>query len=394
MKTFKEYLYEANYMKYLKRNKNLTNDQRKEINTYFSKINTQAGSKIDWQSRKIRDWTYDDFMDLKLKYKSGIKSSDKINCRKIKVPGKEGEDYIRLILKQNDFCAFIPLNHETAQFMNTKKFGGCQGEWCIGDTRTGVNWNDHVIHNGEVPVYVFNKYSKWVVMIQEGNKTYDVWNIDNDPTKTYEGIPGFSIRKNLLTPKLKRLYDEARIMMEEGNEDIEPPEEAVDDYNRLVSDIEDAREEYEKLSLDYYEENKNIKKDTLEKYERILDDLKKELKNSTEEDEKIEIEEQIDDIIDDIERIENMDISEMYYEDDIDWTDDPYSEDYAIENTDWVIADRLKLDYPDYFDYAEEFGATVTDEFREAVMMYQLEGGRPGESIENIFADYGFPTNL
>ena len=399
MKTFKEYLYEANYMKFLKRNRNLNDEQRKEINDYFSRVNTQAGSKIDWQSRKIRDWTYDDFMDLKLKYKSGIKSSDKINCRKIKVPGKEGEDYIRLILKQNDFCAFIPLNYETAQFMNTKKFGACQGEWCIGHTKTPSYWNSHVIKNKEVPVYVFNKQSKWIVMIQKGNKTYDVWNLDNNPTKIHEGIPGFSIRKNLLTPRLKKLYDEARELMQKGEIDTEA---ATDDYNQLITDIEDARNKADSVEIQYYDTLQDIKDTTFGEYEKEQREVKEEIDElESDKEEKEELIDELENEIIDLET-EYEDLESVYEDDEDDDIEVRMSdiESEIKEKTDEIASlendiSYIKSEIEDandrYYDYEYILDAIENAELSELDNVPGVDWSSQIPTIEDFYDDIDIP---
>ena len=46
MKSFVNYLAESSYMRFLKKNKGLTDADRKEINNYFTKTNTQAAAEI------------------------------------------------------------------------------------------------------------------------------------------------------------------------------------------------------------------------------------------------------------------------------------------------------------------------------------------------------------
>ena len=84
MKTFKDYINESNYTKYLKQNKNLSPKQVKELNDYFSKENQQAGSNILWQSKKTKEMTYQDFANIMIDYKSGFKEKMKV-MRKIRL---------------------------------------------------------------------------------------------------------------------------------------------------------------------------------------------------------------------------------------------------------------------------------------------------------------------
>jgi hypothetical protein len=210
MKSFKTYLLEADYMRFLKINNNLSNSEKNEINRYFSKENPQAGSTIDWQDKNIRKWTYDDFENIKMQYKSGMKKSGKLKCDKVKIKGLSKYEYVNVRMPSKDFCAFIPLTFEAAQVMNTRKLGVCSGPWCIGHSSTPYHWNEEVIGGEQVPIYVVNDTSKWVVMIHPHNKNYDVWSVENDFYKKHMGIPGFSIRKNLLSPKQKEMYEKIR----------------------------------------------------------------------------------------------------------------------------------------------------------------------------------------
>lgn len=209
------FLAEADYTRFLKKNRNLSKAQQKEINDYFSKENNQAGAtigtEIGWQSKKIKNMSYDDFLDIMIDYKSGRR----IALKAPKIKGKKNEDFIHLKIKNKDFLAYIPLNWKTAKFMNTDKFGVCQGDWCIGSTVSSVHWKIEVIKKGQIPIYLISRESKWVVMINKNNKT-DVWSLDNDPNDIDQEIPGFNINRELFTSSLKKLYDEVRQHIKEN----------------------------------------------------------------------------------------------------------------------------------------------------------------------------------
>jgi len=269
--------------RFLKKNKNLTPAQVKELDKYFTQVNRQASNDFirrygNWDSKKVRNLTYDDFKSFQAEYKSGLKNAKKMKCKSIekKIPGTAGDDYVHVVIPDKRFCAFIPLNHETAQFMNTRKFGVCSGDWCIGSTLTAYHWNDEVLEQQQVPIYVLNNESKWVVMIHDGNRTYDVWNIDNDPNKVKEGIPGFSIRKNLLSSKQKKMYDELRSYYFEEADTTVDIEDAERDYNKLITDIETAHDEWNKNVEEFYETNERIRVDTIEKYRKEEERLENE----------------------------------------------------------------------------------------------------------------------
>jgi cell division protein FtsB len=289
-------------MRFLKKNKNLSKEQREKINKYFTVTNRQAVNDFiakygQWDTKAVRNLTYNDFYDFMTQYKSGIKANKKINCKSIRVPGKPGEDYIRVIMPTKDFCAFIPLNYETAKYMNTRKFGVCSGPWCIGHSETSYHWNDEVIDNKQVPVYVLNKFGKWVIMIQEDNNSWDVWDVDNDPNKTHIQIPGFDVKKNLLSSKQKRMYDEIRDEFYSDYEEEEIPESVIDSYNSLVADIEAAHTDYQNAQEEFYDTNYRIKRETKRKYEREIVEL---------EEEERELEERKDSLEDEIEDIEGF----------------------------------------------------------------------------------------
>ena len=207
MKTFKAYLNEANYTRFLKQNKNLSPEQVKKLNDYFSKENRQAGAEIDWQTMKIATMTYNDFENIIIGYKSGFIKEMKVN-----IPGKKGEDYWKVNLNNKKFLAYIPLNYETAKFLNSKKYGTVATGHCIGWGKGDGYWKEHVLKEHKVPIYVIDGSGKWVVMIKESNNNFEVWNKANqrDSAKDKDTIPGFDITKEFLSSGLKKMYNKLR----------------------------------------------------------------------------------------------------------------------------------------------------------------------------------------
>ena len=302
MKSFVEYLIE-NKDRFIKKNKNLTDNQKDEIIKYFRK-NRQAEKKIDWN--KSGNMTISDFEDIMMQSKMGRKK--KVKCASIKIKGlTEEKDYINLRMKTKDFCAFIPLTFEAAQKFNTRELGMCSGPWCIGHSDDAYSWNNEVIEQKQVPVYVINTNSKWVVMIQEGNRDYDVWSIENSPTKTKQGIPGFSIRKELLNNKQKTMYDEIREDYYNDEVDIEfDIEDAEIGYDAIIEDIDNATSSMEGARERFDNETYRIKSATEKYYKKKISDLEEE--NSS-------LQSEVDDIQSNVEELE---ILENEFDDDED----------------------------------------------------------------------------
>jgi len=287
MKSFIKYITEANYSRFLKKNKNLNTDQRNEINYFFSKINTQAGSKIDWQNKKIRNMTYDDFENIILNSKSGRRK----NLKSINIPGKKGEDYWPVKLKTKGFIANIPLNHKTANYMNSCKYGTIDVNYCIGWGDDAEYWDSHVIDDQELPVYIIDGDRKWVVIIDDGNHSYQVWDKLNqrDISKSNkEPIPGFSIKKELLNSRMKKVYDEIRedFYTEDDRNDENEHEydrsDAINDYNEFISNIESAKKDLEEGRDEYYKILSDTYNDTLEYYENLRDEFEEKMTSAEE----------------------------------------------------------------------------------------------------------------
>lgn len=394
MQSFTNFLTEDKN-RFIRKNKNLTNDQKKEVSNFF-KVNRQAENKVDWN--KSKTMTYDDFADIMIQTKSGRKTIIKHKA----IKGlKEGMDYVHVRMPSKEYLAYIPLDFETAQKFNTRELGVCSGPWCIGHSGEPYHWNDEVIIKQQVPVYVVNRFSKWVVMIQEENRKFEVWTVENLPRQVKQGIPDFSIRKNLLNPKQKAMYDEIR--EDFYDEETEPEEidvdDAIIDYDNLVVDIENSESNRESAKdnarEEFYIEAHRIKEDTKDEYEnkyneaydiyndlQILFDEGEELQQNFEDTDDAgetsyfdgeylnynEIQDTLDDIekkkdaaLENAENIEEIkdsidDVEEydMYDNDDINWSEYPPNEDDIYNDLDFEIPSIGDRKYSDYIDIAEQ----------------------------------------
>jgi len=213
MKSFKTYLIEADYTRFLRKNKNLTNDQKEKINIFF-KADKKAAKKYEkkwgWQSDTPQKMNWADFEDIMSMYNSGRR----INLKSIKIQGKKGIDYWPMRIRSKIYVANIPLNRSTATYMNSCEYGNLLVNYCVGWADDSQYWNRHVIKEQKVPVYVIDGRKKWVVMIKEGNRKYEVWDKLNNRDVSIgdpEPIPNFSIKKELIGSKQSKLYDEIRL---------------------------------------------------------------------------------------------------------------------------------------------------------------------------------------
>jgi len=287
MQTFKQYLYEAkDISRFLKKNKRLTDEEKALINRFFT-ANKQASKdfemKYGWQSKTPNEMNWNDFVSIMQDYRVGRK----LLLKKTKIPGKKGEDYWPVKLKNKDFIANIPLNFETAQHLNSCKYGILHVNYCIGNTDWGPRyWSEHVLNEQKVPVYVVDGVGKWVVMILPDNKHYEVWDKFNAENKVSpsnkEPIPGFSIRKELITPALAKVYNEIREDFYENDpnkaEYTEGDyEDACEEWDSLQSEIVDQARKYAGAIIDYDDYERRYRDEILDKLQDLIDETKDEI---------------------------------------------------------------------------------------------------------------------
>ncbi len=353
MKSFKFYLLESKD-RFIKKNKNLTRHQQKELIKFFS-MNRQAESKVDWNKAHIM--TYDEFEVIMTQTRSGRQTKLKHHSLK---GLKEGTDYVHVRMKTKSYLAYIPLNYETAQKFNTKKLGVCQGDWCVGHSSTAIHWNDEVIEGEQIPIYVINTESKWIVMIKEGNRQFDVWDLRNNPSKTHEGIPYFSVRKELLSSGQKKMYDEIReeFFMEE-EETIIDIDAAEEDYDRLINDIEEAESTWGRAGEEFYSVTEHIKSETISKME---------IEKSSLEEEKDELESEMEIVHEKMngepDQIEEDDDDEEYYDFDGDlYTHDELDKIYDEAQDKVNVLDEEIIDIQSKIDEIEDIAAYEMNDY-------------------------------
>jgi hypothetical protein len=378
MQSFKQFITisEANekrFLKFLQANKNLTKEQAKEINAFFNKYK-QAAKKFEkdygWQSQTTKDLTYEDFgmimNDSSLEVMKALK--------KIKIPGTKEVDYQPVHIKNKGFIANIPLTQDTAQYMNSCKYGNLDVNYCIGWDEDGQYWDEYVIDEQKVPVYLTNGVKKWVVMIEDGNRSYEVWDMKNDENKAKsnkEPIPGFSIKKELLTSSLKKMYNEIReeFYTEDNKLNSEPPKpdwsEAKEDYDNLVREIETVAKDFRDRKHDNEEELKEIWTDTLKDYKLRLKNIREEILSF--EKKQALIQEKIDALevnIDNLTSQENIELQKLINE--LDNITDTLSE---LEDKEVDL--EIDLDNIEDIDYKDE------DEMQEERENYDWNGFIP-----------------
>jgi hypothetical protein len=268
MNTFKDFINEAqSIIRYLKHNKKLTDDEKEKINDFFV-TNKQASRDFEkqygWQSKAPREMTWDEFQHIMGSSKFGRR----LLLKSTKIPGSKGKDYWPMKLKNKNFIANIPLNQETAQFMNSCQYGTISVKYCIGWSSDKRYWDTHVIKERKVPIYISDGVYKWVVMIKSNNKTYEVWDKFNNrdlAKNDKEPIPNFSIKKELIGSAQAKLYDEIR--EEHYGVGKLDKEDAIVSYKKMVDDILTFVRQRADDEEYWYREMERIKDSTAHQYE-------------------------------------------------------------------------------------------------------------------------------
>jgi len=373
MKSFKIYLLEADYTRFLKKNRLLTKSEIAILNDFF-KTNQEAAKdfeeKYGWQSKHPKQMTWQDFENFMMNYKSGRRR----NLKNIKIPGKKGEDYWPIKLSNKNFIANIPLNWKTAQFMNSCKYGTINVNYCIGWPDEKTYWNRHVMREKKVPVYVADGYAKWVVMILPSNRRYEVWdkfNNVNVALQNKEPIPGFSIKKELLGPKKAKLYNEIRKeFYTMGNE--KGLKEATIAYDKMKEDIMYYAQQRAEDEEYWFEDMQRILDSTVDQYNEWLDEAEE-----AGDEEKIEEYKKILDILEEMNPYDMLSYHFSYSTPEIEFVEEPYEYEVRYD----VFAPNFNDDmYAPYFTYAEEMGYDIDPDSLE----YDLEELSNGGDWEGV----------
>ncbi len=365
--------------RFINKNKYLNKPEKDKLIAFF-KMNRQAEKAVDWN--KSQEMDYEDFEKVMLKFKSGRQAVVKHRP----ISGlKEKEDYIKLKLKRKDYLAYAVMTYKGSQAIASSKVGPCRGKWCVAHSDSANYWNEYAVRGGSMFVYVMNADAKWAVQIPEFG-SHTVWDAED---RSGANIPGFDVKKELLTPQLKKLYDEIR-QRYKSEANFEEAEEA---YDYLVRQLDDMQSEYEGAREWFWDETSRIKRETIEEVREEIEELEEEyqtfegiLKKARERRElktktlkplpgvkmtygqdigKITkkmrtVKDNIDELEDAIEAIEEIEYYEMDSTDPpngVKWSDDPPSEDYIYDHIYGVDiqSDRFQA----YFDFAEANGADV-----------------------------------
>jgi len=282
MKTFYRYINESNYIRFLKKNKNLDSRHINIINKFFQSdkkaVRDFERDHGGIQNKNVLNMRWSDYEEFMKKYPSYRRR----NLKSIKVPGIKGKDYWPIKLKNKNFIANVPLTWDTAQFMNSCKYGTLNVDYCIGYEDIKGYWNEHVISDEKVPVYIVDGNNhKWVVMILHDNKRYEVWDKANKEDKAIlnkEPIPNFSIKKELIQGKSK-LYDELReIILKDRIYTEDDLINAINDHERMVEYMKDDTKQITD-NLYYNDERiNNVLIKIMHELKDIIDEYKYEIK--------------------------------------------------------------------------------------------------------------------
>ena len=295
MRSFKYYLTEDK-SRFIKKNKNLSRDQKRTIIDFFDK-NEQAvkrnhKTKIDWN--KSSDMKWNDFEKIMTIIKNSP-SALKAKARKLRHKGitglKEGVDYVTVKTKNKSFLCYIPLHYKANQVIFSAHIGGVVHDGCIGSSSAQQYYKSEAVRKSYVPIVVIGA-SKDTVMVKRDNKSWELWDSCNNrnsngsrPFVNKELIPGFNIKKELMTNKLAGLYDWVRGEIwgktnVGGAYDEEEYDDAVDAYVSLGSAIENYIERYKDAEEYGRDQVFSIINDTIEKYreqaEEIMSDFEEE----------------------------------------------------------------------------------------------------------------------
>lgn len=255
----------------------LLSDEEKISLIAFFKKKSNLESKIDWN--KWKKLKYEDFLDVM----SDTKTSRKRKAQKQRHKGikglKESEDYVHIRTKNQEYLVYIPLHEEASKIIASVNIGNCHGKWCIANSQARRYYRTQAKRPGKIPVMVIGNGQKYTVMINPDNAKWEVWDKENARATYGEDIPNFSIKKELMTSRIKKVYDEIRDDIwkrqkksRTGNAEYDA---AVDDYVKLGIVVEEYQQEHEDERDEYYDEITRIKNDTIKKYETLAFEAEK-----------------------------------------------------------------------------------------------------------------------
>lgn len=261
--------------RFVKKNRNLNRYQQDDFIDWL-RDHTHAETKYLRKNKNnpkvFTNMTWDEAQSLMA---TETKTSKKKAAKALRHKGisglKEKDDYIHVKTRNKMFLVYIPLHAEAAKVIMSVHIGDCWHEGCIGSSNAEFHYSEESIKTGKVPVIVIGNGAKYAVMIDRSNSSWDIWYRKNfvHDVRHDEGIPNFSIKKELLTSKLKDLYDDIREntwMRGAGKE------AAIKAYNDLAYNIEYYVKEYSEAMKYGEDEMKKNLDNTITKYRDAIND--------------------------------------------------------------------------------------------------------------------------
>ncbi len=248
------------------------------IDFFKKKVNLET--KIDWN--KWKTLTFDDFSEVMKDTASAKKKRAKV-LRHQGISGlKEGEDYIHVKTKNKSFLVYIPLHYKANQVIFSSHIGDCTHQGCIGSSNAKQYYRSEAQQQGKVPVVVIGNETKYTVMINRDNKKWDLWYADNQAKDMThgEGIPNFSIKKELITSSTKKMYDDIRIKIWDADSlvDEEVYDTAVEAYESLASDLERYISDIDYAQEQQEDDVRLVIDNTIEEHEKWAKEAEEEAK--------------------------------------------------------------------------------------------------------------------
>jgi len=273
MKSFKQLISEKKDH-IIKKMPNLS-DEEKAILIDFFKKKPNLESKINWN--KWKKLTFADFKPVMKETSSERKRKEQKQRRKGISGLKRGKDYIELKTRNKEYDVYIPLNPKASKVIASPHIGGCRGNWCLSSSQASKYYRREAKKKRLIPIMVIGRGEKYTVMMPPTMNHWTVWNKENKAPQYGEVIPGFSIKKELVSPKLGKLYQE--IIDEIWPRDIGKPPKgvdksdyriAVDAYFNMIDDISDYFEGQVAANDEYWEEMERTRIDTIDWYEEEI----------------------------------------------------------------------------------------------------------------------------
>ncbi len=262
----------------------LSSDEKTQLINFFKK-KTNLEAKIDWN--KWKKLTFDDFAEVMKDTTSAKKKRAKVQRHKGISGLKEGEDYIHVKTKNKQFLVYIPLHYKANQIIFSSHIGNCTHQGCIGSSNAQQYYRSEAQAKGKIPVVIVGNDEKYTVMVNKNNKTWDLWYDTNqqDDMTHGEGIPNFSIKKELFTSSLKKMYDDIRIKIWDSDSivDEQAYDDAVSDYEGLANEIEQYVSDMESGRDQMYDDTMEVIDDTIEQYKDWAKEAEEEAKEEAKE---------------------------------------------------------------------------------------------------------------